>query len=464
MALTVNNLNTLHLLNILTRTSRTQDAVFERMSTGYRINRGADDPAGLIALTSLNAELTAVDAAISNNQRTDAILGVADGALMEVGNLIADIQRLANEAASEGGLSADELAANQAQIDDALASIDRIVGSTQFNGKKLLDGSLGITTTISDATKVSDVKVYNRRSGSSDTVLTVDVTGDSAKAEGTGWMTAAATADTTVSIQGKLGTAVVSWSNAETTANIATLINAATAQTGVVASNNAAGNLALISQDTGEAAIVRTSVIEGQTLTNLDIKGTDATVTVNGQATAVDGDSVSYSGGGTSVSFNLTNFLDADGTITVTVKGGNSGATFSLGTDSNSRATIGIDGVYAAQLGSLTDGYLGSLKSGGANSLLSDPAKAASIARKAGSQIASVQGRIGGFQKFQVRSALNSLGNVKEGLEKARSVIRDVDYAAESAELNRQNILMQAALSMLGIANQQSAAVLALLQ
>jgi flagellin len=96
--------------------------------------------------------------------------------------------------------------------------------------------------------------------------------------------------------------------------------------------------------------------------------------------------------------------------------------------------------------------------------VLTNPSQAADIARTAARQISTLQGRIGGFQRFQVQTALNSLNDTKEGLEKARSVIRDVDYAVESAELNRQNILLQSAMSLLGLANQQSAQVLALLR
>ncbi len=172
MALTVNNIGTLSLLNILNRTASQQETVLERMATGSRINRGADDPAGLVAIALLESELTSVSAGITSNQRTDAMLGVADNALAEVSNLVNDIQRLADESANDAALTADEVAANQAQIDDALASIDRIVGNTNFNGAKLLDGSLGINATIQAAVG-TDLTVYSRAPGE-DAVITID--------------------------------------------------------------------------------------------------------------------------------------------------------------------------------------------------------------------------------------------------------------------------------------------------
>src|SRR5262245_44435421 len=162
MGLTVTNINTLTLLNILNRTSADQSQSLTRLSTGSRINRGADDPAGLIASRVLDTELTAVNAAITNNQRTDSMLNVAEKAVNEVSGLINEIKSLAIQSANEDGISADEVAANQAQIDEALTAINRIIGSAEFNGKKLLDGSLGITTTGVDTTKLSDLRVFSR--------------------------------------------------------------------------------------------------------------------------------------------------------------------------------------------------------------------------------------------------------------------------------------------------------------
>ena len=92
MALTITNTNAINLLNILGRNSEAQATVSTQLSTGRRINAGKDDPAGLIVWESLKSELKAVDAAIDNNQRTDSMLGVADGALAEVSSMLTEIQ------------------------------------------------------------------------------------------------------------------------------------------------------------------------------------------------------------------------------------------------------------------------------------------------------------------------------------------------------------------------------------
>ncbi|MEW6252183.1 MAG: flagellin [Planctomycetota bacterium] len=461
MALTVNNLGTLSLLNILNRTSIAQENVLHRMATGSKINRGSDDPAGLVALTNLDAELISVDAGIASNQRTDAVLGVADDALGQLASILADVQRLANNTANDAALTADEKAANQAQIDDALASIDRIIANTEFNGKKLLDGTLGIHTTVANAGTITDVKVYSRKSGTTDAALAVKVQTAASNALVNSVMTTSTSEATSFSVQGKLGTAVISVLSTENLSSVAYKIVQAKNQTGVSAVLSGT-HLNLWSTTKGSAAFVRTQLITGSGVTNGSDTGVDAVVLVNGQSTAVDGTHVTYNGGGIGVSFEIGT-LGAGSTTTLTVKG-SGGATFQLGTTADTRATIGIDGVYTYQLGDATNGYLATLRSGESNSLLTDPTQAAEIARVATRQIAQLQGRIGGFQKFQVRTSLNSLTDTKEGLAKAKGVINDVDYAIESAELNRQNILLQSAMSLLGLANQQASQVLALLR
>jgi flagellin len=465
MAMTVNNVNTLSLLNILNRTTTAQSRILDQMATGSKINKGSDDPSGLLALTRVQSELTAVNAGISNNQKTDAILGVADGSLTEVASLVDEIQRLANESSNSSALSAEELAANQSQIDSALASIDRIIQSSQFNGKKLLDGSLGIANAVGNAGALTDVKVFSKPSSVASTALTVKVTVAASQAVVSQVMTNSATVDSTFTVQGALGVAVISVTAGENISSVAYKINQAKGQTGVSAAWPGAGNLRLYSTAFGAGGFVRTSLIAGDNarINNKYDTGIDASVTVNGQATAVSGKSVNYSGGGVAVSFQIgTLGAGAASSTTITVTTG--GATFNLGTNSSTRSTIGIDGVYTFQLGNNTTGYLSSLASGGANSLLSNPGNAADIARLAAGQVAQLKGQIGGFQKFQVRTALNSLNDTKVGLETVKGVIRDVDYAIATAELNKQNILLQSGISLLGLVNQQSAQVLSLLK
>jgi flagellin-like hook-associated protein FlgL len=112
-----------------------------RLATGKRINRGADNPAGLIASENLSATLAALDAETSANERAMSQASTADGAIGEVSGLLTEAKRLVSANANMAGLSPEEKAANQMQLDSVLSSVNRISNTSSFNGAKLLDGS-----------------------------------------------------------------------------------------------------------------------------------------------------------------------------------------------------------------------------------------------------------------------------------------------------------------------------------
>ena len=117
-----------------------------RLAAMIRINRGSDDPAGLIAMEQLQAELTAIRAASDNAARAGGMVHVADAALREVTGLLSSIRGHVVQAA--GGLSDAEIDAKQIEVDAALEAIDRIGNYTSFNGRKLLQGD-GLTFNFS---------------------------------------------------------------------------------------------------------------------------------------------------------------------------------------------------------------------------------------------------------------------------------------------------------------------------
>ena len=473
MAMTITNTNTLNLLNIVNRTSLAQSNVLTQLSTGLKINRGADDPAGLIAMESLNAELTAVNAALDNNQRADAMLNVADGAITEISSLLGEIQGLVSASSSEAGLSASEKAANQAQIDSAISSIDRIVRTTSFNGKKLLDGNMAIRTSGVDSADVGSLKVYTRTNAATATTVSINVTNSATTAVtslGSFGNGDAASGASTLAITGSLGTATITVASGATQAEVTTAINAAKDLTGVSATG-AASAVALNSTGFGTDEFVSVSVLsggyinDGNSMSNTSrTEGTDATVVVNGTNSAVDGLDVNYSANGLSLSFSLTAALNTGGGTTSFTVQATGGATFQLGTDSTTRATIGMDSLASHTLGGGdSGGYLRELQSGGAFDVNTDVATAMKVVKKAIGDVASARGRIGGFQKFQVQTSINSLNATKAGLSDARSVIAETDYAVATAELNRQSVLLNSGIQLLGMANQQAAQILSLL-
>ena len=124
----------------LSRSLAEENRTLERLATLRRINRGSDDPAGLIAAAELESELAAIEAAERNAARADAVLAVADTALGQVGELLNTIESSAMAAAGDTASDAEK-AAYQQQIDAALEAIDRIGATTSFSGRNLLDGT-----------------------------------------------------------------------------------------------------------------------------------------------------------------------------------------------------------------------------------------------------------------------------------------------------------------------------------
>src|SRR6476646_8612522 len=157
------NVNSLIAQRVLGQNNRSLNTSLERLSTGLRINRGADDPAGLIASENLRSEKAGIQTAIDNAGRASNVIGTAEGGLTEVSNLLTQIQSLVGQSANSGGLSGEETAANQLQIDSILGTINRIAGATAFQGKKLLNGNYAYATSGVVASAFTTMQIASAR-------------------------------------------------------------------------------------------------------------------------------------------------------------------------------------------------------------------------------------------------------------------------------------------------------------
>jgi len=138
------NIGSLHAQRAMRMNALAFDQSLNKLATGLRINRGVDDPAGLIASENLRATLAALDAETNANVRASNIASTADGALSQVSGLLTEAKTLVNANANEAGISAEEKAANQLQIDSILSTVDRLSNGTSFGGQKLLTGNATI--------------------------------------------------------------------------------------------------------------------------------------------------------------------------------------------------------------------------------------------------------------------------------------------------------------------------------
>jgi len=123
----------------------------EKLSSGYRINNASDNPAGLVISEQFRAQIAGLDQAVSNSEGSINMIQTAEGALDEINNLLVSMRELAIHAANEGFNDDDQLAADQAEISNAVATITRIAANTQFGTKKLLDGSVANSAVITSA-------------------------------------------------------------------------------------------------------------------------------------------------------------------------------------------------------------------------------------------------------------------------------------------------------------------------
>jgi len=451
-------------LNAMNRTTMAQQQSMLRLTTGYRINKASDDPSGLIAVSQLASELTAIQAASDNATRANAMMNVADGALSEVQDMVSEIHSLSLEIANDTGMSEDEKQANQLAIDMAVASINRVLGTTTFNGKNIFSGVHEINTSGVDSSKITDVDITGRPTAVTNTTLNVEVEQAAEKAQMT-YSAATVTNAVEIEVTGNLGSVSLSFASGATIDSIASSINANTAGTGVaaVASNNV---LYLQSQYTGEDEFVSVDVVSGSFgLTGgvTSDTGEDAEVTINGQNTGVNGLNVTFNVNGISGTLTLDeDFASAaGGSEEFTI--GSGGATFAISPSASSTFTIGISGMSAGTLGNGTLGYLSQITSGGLRNALDNPAEAARIAEAATLQVARARANVGSLQTYTVGGMQNMLSDAEEAVSSAISSIRDTDYAYETAMLTRQNILMQAQVSALSLIGQQNSSVVNLL-
>ncbi|MGL4512126.1 MAG: flagellin [Lacipirellulaceae bacterium] len=189
--------------------------------------------------------------------------------------------------------------------------------------------------------------------------------------------------------------------------------------------------------------------------------GSDVVATVNGIAATGRGNELSIN----TATLDLTTSVKADftGVAEFSINGG--GALFQLGPDvvSNQQARLGIGSVNTARLGGVS-GSLFQLSKGGSADLSTDATTAARIVEEAIDQVTSLRGRLGAFQRTTLETNKNALNDTLSNLTEAESSIRDVDFAEETANLTRAQILVQSGTRVLAIANQNPQNVLALLQ
>ncbi|KPK77647.1 MAG: hypothetical protein AMJ79_02585 [Phycisphaerae bacterium SM23_30] len=463
----------------LARSTRDMNQTLQRLSSGLRITRGADDPAGLIASESLRAEMASIAQAIDNSQRASNVIATAEGSLAEVAALLINIKELTVEAANRGALSDEEIRANQLQVDSAIDSITRISNATTFAGLQLLNGNLAYVTSGVSTTYVKALDVYSTMLGDA-SYMAVKVSGVlSAQRGQLQFRTSQVDQSVTLEVASNRGVEVFNFVSGFRASSMVSAINAVTGAIGVsaafISATHPQSGVIFRSVDYGSDAFVSVRALPSSTgaFTTVDSAavtrqrdaGRDVIATINGATTVGTGQEITLNTGSLDLRMKLAPQFGAGNNTSFAVTGG--GAMFQLGPHINSteQTSIGINSMTASRLGSVDVGFLNEVSTGGAYSLVAGQCSQASkIIEEAIQQVAVLRGRLGAFERNTLDTNMNSLRITMENVTASESAIRDADFAVETAALTRSQILVNAGTSILALANQTPQSVLALLQ
>lgn len=443
---------------------------FQRLSSGLRINTAGDDAAGLSISERFTSQIRGLNQAVRNSNDAISLVQVAEGALQESTSILQRIRELAVQAASDVNTDADREALNE-EVSQLQSELARIGDSTTFNGQKLLDGSftdkffhVGMNFRETVRVRVRDARseILGRWA-----VNTGGVVSTNALAAGDLFLNgvtvrATRVEDDTISTTFATGSAVAK----------AAAINDSTAFTGVSAYANAAVRAGVNAVAGGALDQTDNIVINDVIITGLTVAADDA------------GDALIKS---INAEFDRTGVIasrDLAGRIQLEAKdgrnielefNGNGAAISGLGAAGVTTGTVTLHSESQFELTGLNEAYIGFVDNAliGVNNAQAiasidisnrDGANLALlIADRALKQVTKDRAELGAINN-RLDSTIANLTTVSENATAARSRILDADFALESAHLSKNQVLQQAATSILAQANQSSQNVLSLLQ
>jgi len=535
MASVINtNVASLNAQRNLTSSSASLNTSIQRLSSGLRINSAKDDAAGLAISNRMNSQIKGMNQATRNANDGVSMAQTAEGALASSGDILQRVRELAVQSSNSSN-SASDRKALQTEVTQLTSELNRIAGTTEFNGTKLLDGSMGTANFQVGANAGQLISM----TGSNFTTNTYG--NNSISSNGVAAGATSKTADGTITINGALGTATIN-TKANVTAqaavpanpgsaaqdtdgdgvddipavpatpgsaavagvvgstakSIVADINNATATTGVTASARTDMNLKMggsgaaysftLASDNADPVTVSFSV-EGSGSSATDYASAINAINAQSAKTGVTAQYDSKNSG----SIKLTNASGEDiklgsktgsGAIAVQnykadgdVEGtafsmdGTAGATTAVVNgrvtydSENSFSVTDAAGAGGSGLNTAADGAASKLKSVASLDITTfDGAQAAiKIADAALSKVNSQRAQLGALQS-RFDSAISNLASTTENLSASKSRITDTDFASETANMTRGQILQQAGTSMLAQANSLPNGVLSLLR
>ncbi|HWI63603.1 MAG TPA: flagellin [Symbiobacteriaceae bacterium] len=462
------NMAALNAWRNMTSNNTNMQKSLEKLSSGFRINRAADDAAGLAVSEKMRAQIRGTNQSIKNSQDGISLLQTAEGALTEVHSMLQRMRELSVQS-STSTLQDTDRALLQEEFSQLQSEITRIGNSTQFNGKNLLDGSSGVSLSATNS-NVSNM------SGTGDTTagtynITASVKATNAEAwlaasTGAGNATAFGSANAAftgagnITVNGK----TYSVTTSTTAQNFIDAVNADSSTTGVTASFDT-GSIKFTSTTVGSAAEVNVTSSIGDGVSNVSA--------ADSQAQATAGATVTDSGVDATMTMTQANTYVAEGNKITVTSGAAKGLQFSIATAGAVDVTAGTNGSLSiqtgAQAGQALSVSIADMRSSalGINTLsVGTQAGASSSITTLDTAINTVstqRAKLGALQN-RLEYTVASQSTTSENLSAAESRIRDVDMASEMAQFTKYQILSQASTAMLSQANQSTQGVLSLLR
>ena len=454
------NMQAMNANRMLNITTGAQSKSTEKLSSGYRINRAADDAAGLTISEKMRKQIRGLDQASTNAQDGVSAVQTAEGALTEVHSMLQRMNELAVQAANGTNSKESDRQAIQDEIDQLTTEIDRVAETTKFNEIYLLKGDsnggtknvfmkghdAGLKGTLTDSAKTATFVMDDLKAGDKVTIAGKEYSIGSTVADAKGSFAAAAK-DEKVTVDGVEYTVAENAGAADAGANKIVLADIqAKVKAGSTVSykgkditamndDNNDGidddDSSVISKDVAETKITA-ELTAANNIGTVDHAATVAKTAANGKTTYTI--TKGYATVADTLSFNLHVGADADMTNKITVD-----------IDTMNSANLGIKGLNVTDATGTAATY--------AVDAISDAIAKVSSQRSA---LGAVQNRL--------EHTIYNLDNIVENTTTAESRIRDTDMAEEMVEYSKNNILAQAGQSMLAQANQSTQGVLSLLQ
>lgn len=494
------NISSLTAQRSLDRSQGSLNTSLERLSSGLRINSAKDDAAGLAIVDRMTSQIRGLNQAVRNANDGISVAQTAEGALQEGSNILQRMRELAIQSSNDSN-SANDRANIQKEVVQLQSELNRIAETTTFNGKSLLDGNF-VTQQFQVGSNANETISVSIGSASATSIGADQIIGAATQDNIGGALTAVAdatggnnvAADAAFVITGGLGTSTLSTALDATAASIAAQVNGATADTGVSATastnvtigNVSTGNVSftLGSQDENQAAVgtatsVSAVITSPTDLTalrdaiNAETARTGVTATLGAAGDTIDlsnttGNDIAISDASNNDAADTTTVLEVGGTALADSDSTGSGAvTDSIvvggklqfnSSDSFLVQTTGTDILAAtstsSSLSSVADVDL-STRQGSQDAL--------AVVDEALRFITDTRADLGAVQN-RLDATISNLTSISENVSAARSRVQDADFAAETANLTKNQILQQAGLSVLSQANAAPQSVLSLLQ